>query len=141
LQILNFFINKQDGGKNMIKKYGLIISAVFILSLLAVPLFANKTSVTIDAPDNALRGGVITIKITATHDGNSFFHYTNWVYIKVNGKEIARWDFSSSKRPENGVFTKEATYVIFNGPVVIEAEGNCNIHGSAGIATKEVKIK
>jgi desulfoferrodoxin (superoxide reductase-like protein) len=124
----------------MLKKSSYVVSAVLLLCLLSAPLYANKTSISIDAPDNAAKGDVISIKVTATHSGNNFFHYTNWVFIKVNGKEIARWDFSSGKRPENEVFTREATYTI-DGPVTIEAEGNCNIHGSAGVASKKVEVK
>lgn len=102
--------------------------------------FANKSSVEISAPVAVKKGSTVTIKITVSHKGNNFMHYTNWAYINVNGKEAARWDFSSGKRPENEVFTREITYAA-NAPLVIEAEANCNIHGSAGKKSAKVAVK
>ncbi len=124
----------------MLKKYSLIFLTVILLILLSAPVSANKSSAAIEAPDNAANGTVITIKVTVTHKGNSFFHYTNWAYVKVNGKEIARWDFTSGKRPESEVFSREVKYTV-EGPMTIEAESNCNLHGSAGTASKKVEVQ
>ncbi len=102
--------------------------------------FADKSSVEISAPAAVKKGSTVTIKITITHKGNNFMHYTNWAHVKINGKEAARWDFSSGKRPETEVFTREITYVA-DGPLSIEAEANCNIHGSAGKKAAKVAVK
>ena len=102
-----------------------------VLFTFATTAFANKTAVSIEAPQSVKQGTEITIKITVTHSGNSFFHHTNWVYVHANGKEIARWDFSSGNRPENNDFTREVKYTVTE-KTEITAMGNCNIHGSAG---------
>jgi desulfoferrodoxin (superoxide reductase-like protein) len=107
----------------------------FILFVLATTAFANKTAVSIESPQLVKKGTEITIKIAVSHSANNFFHYTNWVYIHANGKEIARWDFSSGNRPESNNFTREIKYTV-NEKTEITAMGNCNIHGSAG----EVKM-
>jgi desulfoferrodoxin (superoxide reductase-like protein) len=62
------------------------------------------------------------------------------VYVKVNGKEISRWEFNKDARPENENFTKEVQIKVV-GPLTIEAEGNCNVHGSTGITTVAVAVK
>lgn len=118
------------------------IFAILILSLVlfSVNAFANKTSVTIEGPESAAKGSEITIKINVKHDGNNFFHYTNQVYVKANGKEIARWDFSATSRPENDVFTREVKLTITE-PTEIVAEGICNIHGSDGPAVLSVRVE
>ena len=106
-------------------------SFALLIVCLVTTVSADKSSVTIDAPKTAIRGTEITIKVTATHDANNFLHYTNWLYIMVNDKEVARWDYSWRKRPEGKTFTKEITYTVTE-PVEIKAEANCNIHGSEG---------
>jgi len=113
---------------------------LFSLCLAATPAFANKTSAAIDVPDKAKKGDVIKIKLTFTHSGNNFIHHTDWAFVKVNGKEIKRWEYSFHSLPENEVFTREVTYTI-DGPLVIEAEGDCNIHGSAGRVEKKVAVE
>jgi desulfoferrodoxin (superoxide reductase-like protein) len=119
-----------------------LVTAVLILSLVlfSVNAFANKTSVTIDGPESAAKGSEITITINVRHDGNNFFHYTKQVYVKANGQEIARWDFSATSRPENEVFTKELKLIITE-PTEIVAEGVCNIHGSDGPAVLNVRVE
>ncbi|MFH0974251.1 MAG: desulfoferrodoxin family protein [Spirochaetota bacterium] len=126
----------------MLKKNELIFALIFSMCLIASPVFANKTSVSIDAPDKAAKGSVIKIKVNITHSANNFIHHTNWVYVKVNGKEIARWEFSSGKLPESENFSRETDYKIeSNGPLAVEVEGNCNIHGSTGKAAKTIEVK
>jgi desulfoferrodoxin (superoxide reductase-like protein) len=124
----------------MKNKSFIIYSTLFLMFIFTISAFANKSSVKIDAPDSAKNGEIITIKITVSHSANNFFHHTNWVYVKVNGKEIARWDFSASDRPETEVFTKEVSFKVENS-VTIEAEANCNVHGSAGKAEKKIDVK
>jgi desulfoferrodoxin (superoxide reductase-like protein) len=123
------------------KKFGKILfylTVIFFLSTGAA--LADKSAIIIIAPESTAKGTEVTIKINVTHHGNNMFHYTNWVYVKINGKELARWDFSATKTPESENFTKEIKYTV-NEPAQIEAEANCNIHGSAGIAKAGISIK
>lgn len=100
---------------------------------------ADKTSVAISAPESAAPGSEITIQVTATHSANNFVHHTDWLYISVDGKEIARWEYSWRNKPEGSVFTKEITYPITDS-IEVTAEGHCNIHGSKGPATAIVAV-
>ena len=124
-----------DGCK---KSLVIVFSSLMVFASLAA--FADKTSVEIEAPAAAKKGETVTIKIKVTHDGNNIFHYTNWVYVKVNGKEIKRWEYSMFSLPEDEVFTREITYTVSES-VDIEAEGNCNIHGSTGKKTVRITVK
>jgi desulfoferrodoxin (superoxide reductase-like protein) len=123
------------------KHFGKILFCVTVIFLLSTgAAMADKSAVNIDAPESAAKGAEITIKLNVTHHGNNMFHYTNWVYVKANGKEIARWNYSSTKTPESEYFTKEIKYTV-NEPVQIEAEANCNIHGSTGITKSTITVK
>ena len=123
------------------KKFGKILFCLTAILLLSTGIaLADKSAVTIIAPESAAKGTEVTIKLNVTHHGNNMLHYTKWVYIKINGKEIARWDFSATKTPESEYFTKEIKYTI-NEPAQIEAESNCNIHGSAGITKAGIAVK
>jgi desulfoferrodoxin (superoxide reductase-like protein) len=102
--------------------------------------YANKSSVTISAPETTGRGSEVLVKLSITHSANNFFHYTNWVTLKVNGKEYSRWDFSSGNRPEAADFTREVKIKV-NDPIELIAEANCNMHGSAGPANWKITIK
>ncbi len=124
-----------------LKNSGLFCLLLFLVFLSTTQnSYANKSSVTISAPETAAKGSEVLVKLTITHSANNFFHYTNWVYLKANGKEIPRWDFSSSKRPEAAVFTREVKITV-NEPLELTAEANCNIHGSAGPANWKILIK
>lgn len=118
----------------------LLVGMVITFLFCVMPLMADKSSVTIDAPDTAEKGQVITIIIKVTHDGNNFLHHTNWVYVKANGEQIARWEYTWTSLPEQEVFEKEVTYAV-NESLIIEAEANCNVHGSEGLVRKEVQVK
>ena len=102
--------------------------------------FADKAAVTIEAPDQAAKGTEVVVKLHVTHSANSFFHYTNWVQVKVNGKDTALWEYSMGNRPEAAIFTKEVKLTV-NEPLEIVAEANCNLHGSAGPARKKITLK
>ena len=115
------------------------ISAGFFF-LLSKPLFADKTSVEIEVPATVKKGTRVTIKIKVTHKGNNMFHYTDWVVVKIDGQEAARWEYSMFSLPEKEVFTKELKYT-FSKSSEIEAQANCNIHGSAGKRIEKVFIK
>ena len=120
--------------------YSLFAGLIVLFLITAPSVFANKSSVSVDAPESAARGSKITIKINVEHDGNSILHYTKWVYVMINGEEIERWDYTWRKRPEAENFTKEITYTV-NEPIEIVAESSCNTHGSKGIVIKKVLVK
>jgi len=101
---------------------------------------ADKSSVTVEAPENAEKGSEIIIRINVKHSGNNFLHYTDRVYVSVNGKEIKRWEFSAFNKPESENFSREIRYRV-NGPLEIVAEANCSMHGSAGPAKKNVAVR
>ena len=120
----------------------LILISTVLVSCLLISLnrvCADESSVTIEAPANATRGEEITVTVTALHDGNNFFHYIDWLYIMVNGKEVARWDYTWRKRPEGKTFTKEITYTVTDS-IEIKAQANCNLHGSTGPKTLKVSV-
>ena len=102
--------------------------------------WANKSTASIEVPESIPKGSVITIRVTVTHNANNFMHYTKWLQIMVNGKEIARWDYTMGNRPEGAIFTKEIKYKV-EGDIEIKAEASCNLHGSAGPATVKVSAK
>ena len=114
----------------------------FLLMILlpAHAAFADKASVSIEAPTAVAKGSEITIRLTITHSTNSYFHYVEWVRVMMNEKEIARWDYSRSNRPENATFTKEIKYTV-NESGEIKAEASCNIHGTKGPANQKVLVK
>jgi desulfoferrodoxin (superoxide reductase-like protein) len=126
----------------MLKKYELTLAVILLVCLIAAPAFANKSSVAIDAPEKAVKGSVVKIKVTVTHSGNNFIHHTDWAYVKVNGKEVGRWEFSAGSLPESEIFSREIDYTVEgDGPITIEAEADCNIHGSAGKVEKKIEIQ
>lgn len=100
---------------------------------------ANRTSVSLSAPDRALRGSAITITLHVTHRGNNFTHFTNWVLLKADDQEIARWEFSAFNRPPSENFTLETTLEV-QQTVQLVAEGNCNLHGSDGKAFHTITV-
>ena len=115
---------------------------IFIFCISSGAAFANQSSVSLEAPNSVERGTEITIKVHVTHSANNYFHYTKWVSIKVNGEEIARWDYGKYKykRPKAKNFTREIKYIVTDD-VIIQAEASCNIHGSKKKAIKKVFIK
>ena len=118
------------------------IFLMLIATSIAFPLtlHANKTAVTIHAPQEVKKGSEITITLKVSHDGNNILHYTDWVVLTINGKEVKRWDFSLMNRPENENFSRSVTVTV-NEPLKVEAQGNCNLHGSQGIATLNISVK
>jgi desulfoferrodoxin (superoxide reductase-like protein) len=121
------------------RKFGFVAFIIFCMMNAGVAL-ADKSAVTIEAQDAVAKGTEVTIKLHVTHSANNLFHYTNWVKARANGKEIARWDYSSTNLPEGGNFTKEIK-VSANDALEIVAESNCNVHGSAGPATKKISVR
>jgi desulfoferrodoxin (superoxide reductase-like protein) len=117
-----------------------IILLVMIVLVHGGYVWANKSTTSIEVPESISKGSEITIRVTVTHNANNFLHYTKWLQIMVNGKEIARWDYTMGNRPEGATFTKEIKYNV-DGDIEIKAEASCNIHGSAGPATAKVLAK
>jgi desulfoferrodoxin (superoxide reductase-like protein) len=101
---------------------------------------ANKASVAVDVPQSVQKGTELTVRVTVTHSANSFLHYTQWLKVTVNQKEVARWDYTSSSRPEAEVFTKEIKLNAVEN-MEITAEASCNLHGSNGPDTVKVTVK
>ena len=101
--------------------------------------WANKAESRLEVPESAAKGSEITIKMTVIHSANSLFHHVEWAWIQVDGKEIARWDFSSSHLPESETFTREIKTKV-EGNLDIKAKASCNLHGSANEATANVKV-
>ncbi|MEJ2589405.1 MAG: desulfoferrodoxin family protein [Deltaproteobacteria bacterium] len=109
--------------------------------LLSAPMaWANKSWVEIEAPNQVAKGSEVVIKIKVGHSANNFFHYTDWVVVKANGKEIARWEYSAMDRPEAENFTKEVK-VTADKDLEIEAQANCNLHGSQGLSKRIIFVK
>ena len=116
------------------------VTALCIVFGSANMVFANKSSVTIEAPTSAEKGSEIIIKINVSHSSNNVIHYTNWVQVSINEKEIGKWEFSAFGRPAAKNFSKEIKYTV-NETVQVEAQANCNLHGSAGPANWVIAIK
>jgi len=119
---------------------GILAVAVGIAIFISIPAWANKSETKIEAPESADKGSEITIKVTVTHSANSFFHYTEWLWVQVNGKEIAKWEYSSGHRPEDATFTKEIKFKV-DGDLEIKGKASCNMHGSANEAVVKVTAK
>ena len=66
-----------------------LIFLVIIILLYGQDVLANKSATSIEVPGNITKGSEITIRVTVTHNGNSFIHHTKWLQVMVNGKEIA----------------------------------------------------
>jgi desulfoferrodoxin (superoxide reductase-like protein) len=112
----------------------------FLTLLLFSQAIANKSAVSIQGPTEAPRGSEVIIRVTVTHNDNNPLHYTEWVYVMVNGKEVARWAYTAFSRPEAATFTKELTYKASDN-MEIKAEASCNVHGSAGPAISRISVK
>ncbi len=121
-------------------KWKLAFFVAAALAISAAPAFADKTGVAIEAPDTVQKGQTVVIRVTFSHKGNNFMHHTNWVYVKADAKEVARWEFSPWKLPESEVFSRDVRLTV-TAPLEITAEANCNIHGSRGAVTKKIDVR
>jgi desulfoferrodoxin (superoxide reductase-like protein) len=125
------------------KRMTINLSSIFLVMVVLLygqDVWANKSTTSVEVPESIPKGSEITIRVTVTHNANNFIHYTKWLQIMVNDKEIARWDYTMSNRPEGAIFTKEIKYKV-EGDIEIKAEASCNIHGSAGPSTVRVLVK
>ncbi len=119
---------------------GILVVALGIAFFISVPAWANKAETKIEAPESASKGSEITIKVTVIHSADNFFHYTEWLWVQVNGKEIAKWEYSSGNRQEGATFTTEIKFMV-DGDLDIKGKASCNIHGSANDAAAKVTAK
>jgi desulfoferrodoxin (superoxide reductase-like protein) len=115
--------------KQKLKITGILTFFAFLL--FSTGAFANKTSVKVVAPEKAKVGTEITIKIEVSHMGNSRGHHTDWVSLKINGKEVKKWEYTKDILPENSTFTLEYKIKTDKNLEII-AQGHCNRHGSKG---------
>ncbi|OGR08255.1 MAG: hypothetical protein A2511_14770 [Deltaproteobacteria bacterium RIFOXYD12_FULL_50_9] len=126
----------------MIKKnYTFSVSCigVAVFLLIASTAWANRSSTAIEMPTTVAKGTESTIRITISHNGNNWFHYTQWCKVTANGKEIARWDYNWNHLPESGVFTKEIKFKV-DEATKISAEASCNVHGSEAPTEKTIQV-
>jgi len=116
------------------------IFSLFLFLAFASEALANKTEASLAGPESAAVGTEVTITVNISHRGNSAFHYTDWVWVKADGVEIARWDFKPSSRPESEKFSREVKFMVTKS-VEITAEGHCSLHGSKAPAVLKISLK
>jgi len=116
-----------------------MVGLVILLIQVSVA-FANKSEASIEGPSDAAKGSEVTLRITATHNANTASHYTEWVKVTANKKEVARWDYTKDNRPEGTVFTKEIKIKVMEDTEIV-AEASCNNHGSKGPAKHKIVVK
>jgi len=120
-----------------------IALGVLILAILLVqvgPALANKSATSIDGPISVAKGTEVILRVNVSHSANSSSHYTAWLKVTVNKREIARWDYGKENLPEAAEFTKEIKLTIMEDTGII-AEASCNRHGSRGPATHRITVK
>lgn len=115
------------------------VVSLLLLLVSATAAFANKASVTISVPESVKVGSEVTVKIKVTHSGNNFIHHVDWAQIKVDGKEVKRWDYSWTNTPESNIFEREFKLVV-TAPIEVSAQADCNIHGSDGVVKSQIKV-
>jgi len=118
------------------KKLMFLVPVIFLLASLNV--MANKTNVEVKGPATVKQGSEVTFVITVTHKGNSKSHYTDWVTVKFNGKEVKRWEYTKTSLPSSEQFTLEYKMVVPEDGT-LEVQGHCNLHGSTGAKTLALK--
>ena len=124
----------------MKKSIALGMLTLVVLLLQVGSTLANKAATSIEGPASAAKGTEVTLRVTVTHNANSPSHYTEWLKVTADKKEIARWDYSKDKRPEAAEFTKEIKVKVTEDTEII-AEASCNNHGSRGPATHKITVK
>lgn len=117
---------------------GILILAILLLQV--GPTLANKSAVSIEGPSSVAKGTEVTLRIIVTHNANSPFHYTEWVKVTANKKEIGRWDYTKDNRPEAAEFTKEIKFKVLEDTEIV-AEASCINHGSRGPAMHKITVK
>lgn len=113
--------------------------AVLLASVCLPPIAgADQSAVRIEVPAEAKPGSAVTVRVFVTHEGNNFFHFTDWVVVGVGETVIGRWEFAADRRPEDENFVRETTYTV-QDTTTFYAQAHCNIHGSAGTAEATVR--
>jgi desulfoferrodoxin (superoxide reductase-like protein) len=138
--LVNFVNFGRNGGEMNNRKLVLLSVALVLIFLFSGNAWANKAEAKIEASETAAKGSEITIRVTVIHNANSYFHHVEWLWIQVNDKEVARWDYTAANKPEGATFIKEIKYKV-EGDVEIKAKASCNMHGSAGEAVVKVLAK
>ena len=118
--------------------YGILVLAGCLFQASAA--LANRAEASIEGPTIVAKGSEVTLRITASHNANTGSHFTEWLRVTANKKEIARWDYSKDDRPEGAVFTREIKMTLTED-TDITAEASCNKHGSKGPAIHKVQVK
>jgi desulfoferrodoxin (superoxide reductase-like protein) len=118
--------------------FGIFMMAIFLVQVSGA--FANKSEASIEGPKEAAKGSEVTLRITATHSANTSSHYTEWLKVTANNKEVARWDYTKDKRPEGAVFTKEVKIKVTEDTEIV-AEASCNNHGGKGPVKYKITVK
>jgi desulfoferrodoxin (superoxide reductase-like protein) len=129
-----------QGGEKMKKVmvFGILMLAILLVQVNVVS--ANKSEASIEGPTDAAKGSEVTLRITATHNANTASHYTEWLKVTANGKQIARWDYTKENRPDGAVFTKEIKIKMTEDTEIV-AESSCNNHGSKGPVKHKIIVK
>ena len=120
-----------------------MLFGILMLAILGVQVndaLANKSEASIDGPTHAAKESEVTLRITVTHNANTASHYTEWLKVTANKKDIARWDYTKENRPEGAVFTKEMKIKVTEDTEIV-AEASCNNHGSKGPAKHKIIVK
>ena len=120
-----------------------MVFGVFMMAISLVQVsgtYANKSEASIEGPTEAAKGSEVTLRITASHSANTASHYTEWLKVTANNKEVARWDFTKDKRPEGAVFTKEVKIKVTEDTEIV-AEASCNNHGGKGPVKHKITVK
>lgn len=117
---------------------GIVVLAILLFQVSLA--LANKSEASIEGPADAAKGSGVTLRITATHNANTASHYTEWLKVMANKKEIARWDYTKENRPDGGVFTKEIKIKVTEDTEIV-AEASCNNHGSKGPTKHKIMVK
>ena len=123
------------------KKAGLFfIQLLLVVLVWAGVAFANKASVSIEAPAEVPKGTEITIRLTVDHNADNMFHHVEWAELSVNNRQVGYWKYSAFDLPPAATFTIEIKYTV-NEDTEIRGEASCNLHGSAGPGFFKIAIK
>jgi desulfoferrodoxin (superoxide reductase-like protein) len=114
-------------------------ASLLLLLTFSTSAFADKASVTIIVPESVKKGTEVTIKIKVIHSGNNFIHHVDWAQISVDGKEVKRWDYSWTNKPESGTFEREFKYVV-TAPIEVSSQADCNMHGNNGVVKAKINV-
>jgi len=117
---------------------GMVVLAILLLQ--ANLASANKSEASIEGPADAAKGTEVTLRITAAHSANTTSHFTEWLKVTANKKEVGRWDYTKENRPEGAVFTKEIKIKVTEDTEIV-AEASCNNHGSKGPVKHKIRVK